>query len=176
MSAALDEWEDILDPGERVVWQGAPDTRVVIKYGSVSTLIFGLIFAGFALVWMVMTSQAGGTSWMIGLIHFSGGLGVIFYAVYWDALKRRYTWYTLTNKRAFIATNVPFLGRRLESYPITEATAISLDTKTPGSIMFSYEMRQGRNGDYRVDIGFERVENAKDVYRRMRQVQEGQIT
>ena len=145
-----------------------------MRVGNVAGFAFGLFFAGFALFWMIMASQAGGFFWMFGLLHFFVGLGVAFGAVFWSAWKRRHTWYTLTDKRAFIASDVPFKGRSLKSYPITPTTVLDYDGGDPASIMFDHEMRRGKNGQYRVDVGFERIADGSAVYRMMRGIQEGQ--
>ena len=111
---------------------------------------------------------------MFGLLHFFVGLGVAFGATFWSAWRRRHTWYTLTDRRAFIATDIPFKGRSLKSYPITASTVLDYDSGNPASIMFNHEMRRSKNGSYRVDVGFERIENGAEVYRLMRDIQERQ--
>ena len=107
-------------------------------------MIFGLAFAGFALFWMIMAAQAGGLFWAFGLIHFSVGLGIAFAPPFWNAWRRRHTWYTLTNRRAFIATDMPVRGRRLQSYPISRDTVLAYDAQDPATIHFAHEYRRGR--------------------------------
>ena len=109
-----------------------------------------------------------------GDLHFFVGVGIAFGSTFWSAWRRRHTWYTLTDRRAFIATDLPFRGRSLKSYPITKSTVIDYDGGTPASIMFNHEMRRKKNGHYRVDVGFERIENGAEVYRMMRDIQKGQ--
>ena len=169
---AHEGWEGILDPGEAVLWQGRPDPAIIFKVGNVVGCVFGLFFAGFALFWMIMASAAGGFFWMFGLLHFSVGLGVAVGAIFWSAGRRRHTWYTLTDRRAFIATDVPLRGRSLKSYPITRETVLDYDAGTPSTIHFNHEMRRGKNGQYRVDVGFERINDGAEVYRMMRDIQE----
>ena len=164
-------WEGILDPGEAVLWQGRPDTKVTWKIHHFVSFLFGLAFAGFALFWMIMASQAGGAFWMFGLIHFFVGVGIAVGPPYWSAWKRRHTWYTLTDSRAFIATDLPLKGRALKSYPITEATMLDYDSGEPASIHFAHEYRSTKNGSRRVPIGFERIEGGAEVYRMMRDIQ-----
>ena len=165
-------WEGILDAGEEILWQGRPDGRVIFTFGNVVGFFFGLFFAGFALFWMIMASAGGGYFWMFGLLHFGVGLGVAFGAMFWSAWRRRHSWYTLTDRRAFIATDIPFRGRSLKSYPITRETVLDYDGGALATIHFNHEMRRGRNGQYKVDVGFERIENGAEVYRLMRGIQE----
>jgi len=165
-------WEGILDKDEDIVWQGRPDGKLVWRIGNIVTLMFGIFFAGFALFWMVLASTAGGYFWMFGLIHFFVGVGVGFGAIFWSAYSRRNSWYTLTNKRAFIATEIPFQGRRIKSYPIEDNTMLEFDGNEPASIYFATEVRRGQNSSRTVKIGFERIENGRDVYAKFREVQE----
>lgn len=166
-------WAGILDTDERILWQGRPDAAVVLRPGTIGACLFGLFFAGFALVWMILAAQAGGVFWMFGLLHFAVGLGICLGAVAWGPFRRRHTWYTLTDRRAFIATDLPVLGRSLKSYPITPETVLETDGGDPPTIWFHEEMRRGRRGTYRHRIGFERVRDGADLYAMIRNVQKG---
>lgn len=167
-----DGWAGILDPGERILWQGRPDQRLHIELAKLPLVLFGIVFAGFAAVWMGLVAQAGGGFWMFGLIHFSVGLGIAASAIGWSTVKRRGTWYTLTDRRAFIATRLPLRGKRLDSYTITPDTPLSLHDGTPGSVMFGREERRGNKGRvYTVDIGFERIDDATRALEILREIQ-----
>lgn len=165
-------WEGILDEGERILWQSRPAQGFYMSLTKLPVALFGLFFAGFALFWMAMAAQAGGMFWAFGLIHFSVGIGLAVSAIAWGTLKRRGTWYTLTNKRAFIATDLPFKGKRLDSYTITPDTRLSLQSGNPGSVIFAREERRGNKGRvYSVDVGFERVDEAERAYEILRSLQ-----
>ena len=166
-------WEGILDTGETILWQGRPDGAVKWKIVHIFTFLFGLAFAGFALFWMIMAAQAGGGFWMFGLIHFSVGISIAVGPPFWNAWRRRHTWYTLSDRRAFIATDLPLRGRRLKSYPITDDTVLDFDRGDPATIYFDHEMRRTKNGSRRVDIGFERIEDGAEVYALFRKIQKG---
>lgn len=166
-------WEGILDEGEQILWQGRPDAAVVWKIGHAMTFVFGLFFAGFALFWMVMASQAGGGFWMFGLIHFGAGIAIAVGPPFYASWRRKHTWYTLTDRRAFIATDKPFAGRKLKSFPITEKTALEYESGQPASIYFAHEYRSGKNGSRRVPVGFERIEGGAEVYGMFREIQSG---
>ncbi len=164
-------WEGILDEGEEILWQGRPDGRFVFKVTHAFTFLFGLAFAGFALFWMIMASQAGGFFWAFGLIHFFVGLSLAIGPPIWSAWSRRHTWYTLTNEHAFIATDIPMMGRKLKSYQIDRKTRITFEPGNPASLYFAEEYRRTKNGSRLVRIGFERVEGGEEVYRLVRQIQ-----
>lgn len=164
-------WQGILDADESILWQGSPDPSVHLDIAKLGALGFGLAFSGFALFWMIMASQAGGLFWMFGLIHFFAGVAVGFGPIFGTAWVRRHTFYTLTTKRAFIAKDLPIKGRSLKSYPITAGTVIDLDLGPPGSVFFATESKRRENGYDTIQIGFERISDAQDVFRRMRDVQ-----
>lgn len=164
-------WEGILDADEVIRWQGRPDGGVTWKAVAISKVLFGLVFSGFALFWMIMASQAGGMFWMFGLIHFSAGIGVAIGPLYWGAYRRRNSWYTLTNKRALIATNMPLQGRKINSYPITTQTPLELEILDMGSIYFATKLRRTENGSREVKLGFERITDASHVFSLMRDIQ-----
>ena len=166
-------WEGILDPGERILWQGRPDGSVTLRPGNIMLLVFGLFFAGFALFWMILAAQAGGFFWMFGLLHFSVGLGIIFAALFWGAYLRRRSWYTLTNRRALIARDLPLLGKKLKSWPITADSVLELIQGPPDTLNFAQKTKRSKNGSYQVPVGFERIEDGRKVYRLMRNVQKG---
>ena len=170
-------WEGLLDEGENILWQGRPDKALHIKPRAVGGAIFGLFFAGFALFWMVMASQAGGVFWMFGLLHFAIGLSIVFGALFYPSWKRRHTWYTLTNRRAFIAEDVPFRQRSLKSYPITQDTPIELRGEEFATLIFARETKRDNDGDTTsTEIGFERIAEGKRVFQLIRDIQRGETT
>lgn len=166
-----DPWAGILDSDEVILWQGRPDASLDIGPTNWVGFVFGLCFAGFAMVWMLLAKQAGGLFWTFGLIHFSVGLGVALSSLFWASWRRRYSWYTLTDRRAFIATDLPLQGRKLSFYPITEDSNLKIEDGVPPSVIFKTEYRRRKKGSYPVPIGFERIAEAREVYRLMRQVQ-----
>ncbi len=166
-------WEGILDPDETILWQGRPDTGIHFRPAHLVTVIFGLAFAGFALFWMIVAAAAGGGFWMFGLLHFAVGLGLTLGPFLWGPFRRRRTWYTLTDRRAFIATDLPLVGKRLKSYPLTGDRALDFLPGPPATIHFARETRQGSKGRrYQVPVGFEFIEDGEAVYRLMRDLQQ----
>ncbi len=170
----LDAWDDYLDPGETILWQGGPDPRFKLTGKIIRTALFGAAFAGFAVIWMFGMAQAGGSVWMFGLIHFSVGIGIIGGAVFWPTWRRRHSWYTLTDRRAFIATALPFSSRKLKSYPITKDTPIEFDNATWSTIYFHKETRRRRNRDRVENIGFENLPDGQHVYKLIRKIQQSE--
>ncbi|MDF0595419.1 aspartate carbamoyltransferase catalytic subunit [Psychromarinibacter halotolerans] len=170
MSTTPAGWEGILNEGETILWQGRPGHRLVIGVGQIAAMIFGLFFSGFALLWMILAAQAGGFFWMFGLIHFSVGLSIGVLPPFWSAWSRRHTWYTLTDRRAFIATDIPLMGRKLKDYPIDTQTPLTWDDGERGNVWFANEYRKTKNGSRKIPIGFERIPDARKVYDLCRKV------
>ncbi len=166
-----DGWAGLLDDDETILWQGRPDGRFTFKPSMVPTTIFGLFFSGFALFWMIGASQAGGIFWMFGLLHFGVGLAIVIASLFKTSFVRRRTWYTLTDKRAFIAKKLPMMGRSIRSYPITSRTVIEYKDADFDSILFANEERNSKNGAYNVPIGFEQLADGKPVLQMIRGIQ-----
>lgn len=167
-------WDGILDPGETILWQGRPDQSFKIDFGAIFGAVFGLVFAVFALFWMIMAASMGAGFWMFGLIHFTVGLGLTWKSVFGTTYRRRRSWYTLTDRRAFIATKSWRRGRDLKSYPITASSEITYFDGRFATIFFAREQRVGHKGRrYSVAIGFERITEGDKVMRLIRQVQNG---
>ena len=169
-------WDGILDPGEEILWQGRPDQSFAIPPVNFGKAVFGLFFAGFATFWMIMASQAPGPFWMFGLIFFFAGVGMIAEALLMPTFRRRNTWYTLTDRRAFIASKTLLGGRKLDSYPIDPDTKLSLIDLTLGTIHFAEKTKRTDNGTVQTAIGFERITDAREVYALMRQIQRREDT
>lgn len=168
-------WEGILDPDERILWQGRPDPGFHFGPGQLGTGLFALFFSGFAVFWMVMASRAGGAFWMFGLIHFSVGIAMFWSAILGATIRRRHTWYTLTDRRAFIATDLPLRGRQLKCYPITSQSRLTFAEGPLSTIHFAREERRANKGRrYMVDVGFERIEEGEKVYALMRKVRKSE--
>ncbi|UYV38239.1 hypothetical protein N4R57_03890 [Rhodobacteraceae bacterium D3-12] len=146
-------------------------------------IFLGLAFTGFSLFWTGMawwiTGQAG-LPLLFRLFPLFGvpfvliGLRILGVGGVWRAYERRYTWYTLTNRRAFIATALPLLKRSLKSWPIAPTTEIEFDGNTPGTLIFAYENR-GQHGKTPKPIGFIRLPDPLPVLRLMHQTRKRQM-
>ena len=168
-------WEGILDADETILWQGQPTPGMHWGKSEITGALFGLVFSGFALIWMIITSFSGGFIWMFGLIHFSVGIGVIAGTTIWPAKRRKSTWYTLTDKRAFIGA-ISFFGKKtLSSHLITASTQLETEHGALGAVYFATEQYRTSKGHHRTrKVGFERLENVQNVARLFRDVQEHQ--
>jgi hypothetical protein len=178
MTAAPPGWEGILDPGERILWQGRPDGRIAVTGEGIVQSVFGVFFLGFALFW------TGAAFWMtagsgtpldflfplFGLPFIAVGSYLVFGHWLWSAYARRHSWYTLTDRRAIIAT--AYFGKKaLQSWPIAPDTRLDLIEGPPDTIWFAEWTTRTKNGTQRHRRGFERIEDGRRVLNLMRQVQ-----
>lgn len=167
-------WEGILERDEQILWQGRPDPGFRLLQGTrLTTMLFGLAFTAFALFWMVGAAEAGGYFWAFGLIHFTVGLGLSFGYQIRDWVTRRNSWYTLSNRRALIATDIPLQGRRLDSYPITADTQMTLTEGKTDSVHFATRSWRNRHGIQSAPVGFEMISEGRKVLALMRKIQKG---
>lgn len=172
------EWDAYLDPGEVILWQGRPSQRLQASRRAAPLVLFGLAFGGFALGWIWLVAQAGGYFWVFGLPFLLLGLIFSTLAPVIGPLQRRATWYTLTNRRAFIATDLPFLGRRLDDYPIHPGTPLRLEQNGPlGSVYFSQRRitkssPRARKSPLNLPVGFEMIPDAPQVLTLLQEVQD----
>lgn len=166
-------WDGLLDDGETILWQGRPDTKLSFANINIVNTLIGLFFMGFSLFWMGMAlAIAGGfgTSDFTGILPFIFPLfGLPFFCIgfynsighiFWDAYLRSKTHYTLTSKRAFIATDHPRKGKLLVDHDITADTRLTLKIGPPDSVFF----RDAK-------LGFKRIQDGRTVHKLMRQIQ-----
>lgn len=171
MTEPQNSWNGILEPGEEIIWQGQPDGAFRLIWFDAFTGLFGGAFAGFALVWMIMAAQAGGLFWMFGLLHFAVGVGLMIGRPVTSWWTRRHSFYSLSNRRAFIASDYPFRGRILQSWPITARAPLRLTEGRMDNIVFAEETRRTKNGTRQVPIGFEGIHEGRKVLALMHAIQ-----
>ena len=169
---AFNRWEDYLDPGETLLWQGAPATGLRFTVTGAVLSFFGIFFLGFSLFWVSMAAAMGGGFLfpLFGLPFVGVGLWLVFGHWFFDAYTRKKTRYALTSKRALIARTV--YGRRMESYPITPDSPIRLISGTLDTVHFAQKTYRTSNGTSVKNIGFRYIEDGQDVFNLLRKVQE----
>lgn len=158
-----DGWQGILTPGERILWQGRPDARLALSRNGGGFMAFGLLFSGFAFVWMAIAALAGGWGWLIGIGHFALGMLIALGMPLLDRRRRRRTWYTLTDRRVLIATDIPPEGRKLESWPIAPDAPISLTGGRLPDILLATRAPGAPNGRWGRPLRLERLHDAPTV-------------
>ncbi|MDO5658927.1 MAG: hypothetical protein Q4G36_11480 [Paracoccus sp. (in: a-proteobacteria)] len=162
---------NFLSPGERILWQGRP--RVALDLPTIMSADWkgmggGLFMAGFALFWTVMASQSGAPLLFtfFGLFLLIQGVISALRPVIWPLFLRTRSYYTLTDQRAYIVTDVPGKGRRMTSTEIGNQTLVEWVDSNPPSLIF---------GPYGMDnrLTFHNIDEAERVMRLIRDLQSG---
>lgn len=168
-----DDWSGILAKDEEIIWQGRPEPGFQLDWSSPFSPLVAIFFTGFSIFWMVKASEAGGFFWTFGLLFFFIGLFQLFGVHFWKAFVRARSFYSVSTQRAYIATDLPFAGRQLKSYVISNATPLDLVAKGAfGSVYFATETWRDSDGDRQSrKIGFERLANAREAYEALSQAQ-----
>jgi len=161
-----------LDPGEGVLWTGAPDPgRLALS--SIPAMVFGVPFTGFAAFWISMAfSTTSGPSRpagplalfpLFGLPFLLIGLGMLT-APLWAYLAAGRTVYAVTNRRALILSRL--LATTVKSYTHDEIHELQHVERAGGSgdLYFASRtvyMRHGRTSQVRV--GFLGIPDVRGV-------------
>ncbi len=173
-----DGWEGILEPEERILWQGQPAAGLRWQDLLDKRTPFGLVFAGFAVFWMVQAASASGVFMaLFGLPFLAVGLNMAIGGPLRDARRRSATFYSLTDRAAFVATRGTG-ARKLDRYPLGPGFRPTLEDGDPGSVWFATSQADARRGwrgtgsarSYDLvpvgqqRIGFEQISDARMVY------------
>lgn len=168
----MEGWDDILNDGEHLIWQGQPDARVRFDGPTLPFVFFGAVFVFFALHWTISTLQEGGV-WAFGMFQLFAGLGAIWAALFLGPLLARRTWYSLTNRRAFFASDLPFAGKTLAAIDLRPSLGVSYDGKRLGTILFQGRAKSLVGQIAETTPSFSKLPDARHVYGLIRDIQKG---
>jgi hypothetical protein len=180
-----DSWDDYLQPGERILWEGAPlpgvrhwPRLVFLSLFGVPFLMFGLGGTGVALrhifwlgeVWIGLLTLA------LGLAFLGVGFALVLGQWVEAATAHRRIRYALSTRCAYITRKSR--RRRLDSYPILPQTALEIE-HGKGYDHIWFHVRSETDSDSpgglaTSRIGFEGIADGARVYQLMRGIQTGQ--
>ncbi|MEM7320182.1 MAG: aspartate carbamoyltransferase catalytic subunit [Pseudomonadota bacterium] len=132
-------WKFLLEDDEQIIWQGRPDGSFTLKDVSVPGVLFGLFFSGFSIFWIHGASQANIVFSLFGLPFLLTGLWMVGSCIFGSTFVRRRSWYTLTDRRAYVATWLPLRGRRLKSNLILDDKHLEFVDEEIPSVYFAVE-------------------------------------
>ncbi len=176
-----------LDSGEKLLWAGAPKQGTMLKGSDAFMIPFSLLWGGFAIFWEIMALQipsdeADAVSIvfpLFGIPFVLVGLYMIFGRFIYDSKKRSKTFYGLTDQRAIIVSGL--FSKGVKSLNLKTMTDVSLaeNANGYGTIVFGQEnqmMSMFMGGGFPGMGGsntpkFELIENAKHVYKQLREHQ-----
>ncbi len=182
-------WGRYLDPGERLLWSGAPDGGLRCTGRDLIVSAFSLLLLGFAILW-VAGAGAGLWSgewrdhqgflrwWMVlfplfGLPFVLGGFYAVIGRYFTDAARRRRTVLALTDRRGLILAGGP--RPMLTSFPIRPDTVIDYYPGRLARIHFATigdKDSEGWTSYHRA--GFDWIAGGEAVYRLIRRIQQGE--
>lgn len=168
-----DTWSEYLDEGENIIWQGRPVPGFEFELIAIPFVVFGLAFAGIGLYLLVNFGALIFSSLLFGgfvlLFSFAFiflGLSLMAALTVMPLYRQKYTWYSLTNRRAFVATALPWTRKRLVSYPITIDSQIDLEDGPLQTVFFATETHVSQRGEkHSVRVGFDRITSGREVYK-----------
>jgi hypothetical protein len=162
-------WEGILAPDEQIEWQGAPVQGFFWEFGRRETLASIAAAAGGITLFAFTLGSANGTLGNAVMVFLAWGViaAVVYHArSLWN---RRRTFYTLTNKRAFIAT-WHFGVQTLRAYPIATMRPLRLVDTRPGDVYFDHDTVQQKDRStgtwetHIVEVGFLHLADPREVH------------
>jgi hypothetical protein len=175
-------WDSYLQPGERILWEGAPLPGIRNRGRLVFLSLFGLPFLLGGIFGTVVSLRH--IFWLgevgIGLVTLavSAVVGLVGYALVvhqWTeaATAHRSTRYAVSTRCAYIARQ----GRKraLECYPILAKTALEVEhCQGYDNVWFHTRIEDGSEGGLSTSrIGFEGIRDGTEAYRHLRSIQTG---
>ena len=167
-------WQNILNEGEHILWQGQPAPGLSLRPADLFQIASGMVLIGGAVIFTIADLNSESPGYFV-LAMLVLGLWSIFVPALAGVIQRRYSFYTLTNRRAFIGRDVPIMGRSLKSWPIigpnVQLEQISHDNGL-GTVLFAttaspWYARRRQN----VPVGFEYIADAPRVFALMSDLQ-----
>jgi hypothetical protein len=183
MEATLELEQEIsreLNAGERLLWTGRPRQGVVFRHSDIFLVPFSLLWCGFAIFWEVSVFTSGAPFFfrLWGIPFVLVGLYFVFGRFLVESQQRKKTFYGLSNERVIIVSGL--FNRSVKSMNLRTLTDVSLMERSDhsGSITFgqtssiySWFGNSSWPGMGQNVPSFDAVENAKDVYQRIRTAQ-----
>ena len=160
-------WQQILNDGEEVLWQGQPAPGLSLRASDLYQIASGMVLLAGAVIFTIANFNGGLPGFFVLAMLVLGAWNVVAGTLAGIA-HRRYSFYTLTNQRAFIGRDMPILGRSLKSWPI-RGPDVRLEQISHanglGTVLFATtaapwyaRRRQG------VPVGFENIADAPKVF------------
>ncbi len=171
-----------LDPNEELLWSGIPRQGVFLQFRDLWMIPLSLLWGSFAFFWEYQAVQRLRQSpdneavlmALFGLPFVLVGLYWIFGRFFFDAWRRRHTFYGLTDKRVVIVSGK--WRRKVRSLLRENLIEVTLTEQGGGrgTLVFGHDAPLQYQGDSYIRgpraPRFEQIENARQVYR---QIMEG---
>lgn len=131
-------FKDELIKDEEILWYGQPDESVIFSGSDLFLVPFSILWGGFALFWefTVITSSAPVPFCLFGIPFVIIGLYFIFGRFIYKGIKKKHTYYAVTNQRVLILTTL--FNKNLQAEFIRQIPSInkSVRSDSKGTIKF----------------------------------------
>ena len=182
-----DRWENWFQPGEELIWQGAPSPGYRNILASLFLSVFGIPFLGaglfasgmglgylfgFATDWERWHIALGFVVTAFGIPFIAVGAGLVFGPWVYQYLRPTRIRYALSEENGYIANRM--WKRNMVVLPIRPDARIETEEHRDGSmdIWFHFENYRDSEGDKRTEKkGFESLADGHEVYRLIREIQ-----
>ncbi|MFD2172695.1 hypothetical protein [Rhodobacter lacus] len=157
-------WDGILQPGEQILWRGQPIRR--IRWGKlVAGVVFALGFCGIGGALSLAAAREGSLFWLVGLVLCLLGIAALVVTLLDERMRRNDTFFTLSDRAAYIARRHWAKGRVLESWPIRAGMEIALQGgDKAGDVIFA-SRTTGRGKEAEIEpVGFFDIIGAPEVF------------
>jgi hypothetical protein len=177
-SDAKADFASLVEPGETILWTGAPRPSSVFVL-ALRTGLFGLIFTSFTLLWIVSVAHGGKNNWdhgkavepfapyNVGIALIAGmwllppGLWLLTWPLRaWHKAKK--TRYAVTDRRVLIVEPDWIRGVSVRRFRPSELRLMRLDERDDGSGNIIFEDLP-RSNDAASHVGFLAIERACEV-------------
>jgi hypothetical protein len=167
-----------LSAGERLIWSGAPRQGIVFRNADIAMVPFSLLWGGFAIFWEVTALRGAPFFFALWGIPFVViGLYMMVGRFFFDSLRRRGTFYGLTDQRIIVASRLP--ARAVKSYSLGTLQNLALDDHGNGTGTIQFGPLVTRNSGGRQTMwlsmptegAFEMIPDAKRVFDLVREAQ-----
>ncbi len=172
-----------LDKGERLLWSGQPRRGIRLRAQDAFIIPFSILWCGFAIFWETTAILGGAPLFFAlwGIPFVCVGLYFVFGRFIADARSRARTFYGVTDERIIIVSGV--FSRQIKSLQLRTLTDVSLTERGDGSGTITFGPTHFMNAmfpagswpgmGYYSPPCFDRIENAKEAYDVIRNVQRG---
>jgi hypothetical protein len=172
------ELREHLDRDENLLWTGKPKSGIAFRTADIFMIPFSILWCGFAILWMMLASQAGGLFFLFGVPFVIIGLIFVFGRFIIDAKQRENTVYGLTENRILIKSGV--ISKHIKSLNIRTLSDIELSEKGDGTGTISIGPKNpfmiwGSGMSWwpgmKMNPQLEMIPNAKKVYNQIIEIQ-----
>ena len=169
-----------LDRDEQLLWTGTPKQGITLQAGDALMIPFSLMWGGFAIFWEYTVLSSGGPNFFAlwGIPFVAVGIYLIIGRFFYDAARRKKTFYALTDKRAIIRSGV--FQQSTKSINLRTLSDITLNEKPDGSgtivlgpeVASAYTFRTGWPGSHgKIAPSLEMISGVRKVYNQITSLQ-----